>query len=72
MPKRIRWIVLAIAIAVLVGGGGLLYVQQMLAFPPMSAYDTTVISGKPETASCINKGGKAPLAIELVEHYDHT
>jgi hypothetical protein len=67
MRKRTRWIVLALAVVILAVGGGLVYVQQILAFPPLSAYDTTVVSGKPDAASCINKGGKAPLAIELID-----
>lgn len=33
----------------------------------MPAYDTTIISGKPAAASCINKGGKTALAIELID-----
>lgn len=61
-------IILFILLGVMgIGGGVYYYVQQTLIFAPLPTYDTTVISGKPATASCINKGGKTALAIELID-----
>ena len=52
---------------VVVGGGILLYIQQILAFPPLPTYNTTIISGRPEGAACINQPPSAGLAIELID-----
>ena len=62
-----RWILLSFAVVVAVIVGAVVYLRWTVAFPPLPTYDTTVISGKPDAASCINKGGKAPLAIELID-----
>lgn len=66
MKKSTLFLVLLIAMVV-IGGGAYTYFQRTLAFPPLPTYDTTVISGKPAVASCINKGGKTVLAIELID-----
>lgn len=41
--------------------------QRTLAFDPLPTFDTTVISGRPAGAECINKSSRAPLAIELID-----
>lgn len=66
MQNRSFLLVLLLGVVV-IGAGILFYIQQTLRFAPLPTYDTTVISGKPAAASCINKGGKAPLAIELID-----
>ena len=58
---------IVLLLAVVVIAGAYYYFQRTLAFPPLPTYDTTVISGKPAAASCINKGGKTALAIELID-----
>ncbi len=63
-----RNVVITVIVGLLaIGGGILFYIQQTLKFAPLPTYNTTIISGKPEGTSCINKGGKAPLAIELID-----
>jgi hypothetical protein len=67
MNRRFTIILLFLGLILLGAGGVYRYIQQTLQFPPLPTYDTTVISGKPAEANCINKGGKAPLAIELID-----
>jgi hypothetical protein len=63
-----RSILLALLLGVVViGAGVLIYVQQTLRFSPLPVYNTTVISGIPIGASCINKGGRTALAIEMID-----
>ncbi len=50
-----------------IGGGIAGYVQQTVAFGPLPTYATTIIADRPATGSCINKGGKTALAIELID-----
>ncbi|MBX3010939.1 MAG: hypothetical protein KF832_05505 [Caldilineaceae bacterium] len=64
---KLRTFLVGLLVVIGLIGGGYLYVQQLITLPPLPSYDTTIISGKPAAASCINKGGKAPLAIELID-----
>ncbi len=66
MNKRNLFIAVIIGLGV-IGGGVLLYIQQTLRFAPLPSYNTTIVSGKPDGASCINKTRSAGLAIELID-----
>lgn len=50
-----------------IAAGGVYYVQRTLTFPPLPTYQTRILSGKPEGASCLNKQRSASLAIELID-----
>lgn len=41
--------------------------MQTLAPGPLPQYDTTVVSGRPAGAACINEGGHTAVAIELID-----
>jgi hypothetical protein len=67
MNKRSILIIIGIALLAMVAGG-YFYVKQVMAFQPLPTYKTTVISGKPVGASCVNKGGSLPaIAIEVID-----
>ncbi len=65
--KKHPWLIVALIALCAVGAAAYFYVQQTLRFAPLPTYDTTVISGKPDGASCINQEPNAGLAIELID-----
>lgn len=50
-----------------IAASGAYYVQRTLTFPPLPSYDASVLSGKPEGASCLNTLRSPSLAIELID-----
>jgi hypothetical protein len=56
-----------LAIVVLVGAGIYAYIQRTLSFDEPPTYDASVISGKPEGATCLGAGIDPGLAIELLD-----
>lgn len=63
-----RTIIISIIAGLLaIGGGIVFYIQQTLTFAPLPTYDTTVVSGKPDGVSCMNKSRSTGIAIELID-----
>lgn len=63
-----RTIIISIIAGLLaIGGGIVFYIQQTPTFAPLPTYNTTVVSGKPDGASCINQSRSPGIAIELID-----
>ncbi len=63
-----RTIIISIIAGLLaIGGGIVFYIQRALTFAPLPTYNTSIMSGKPEGASCINKSRSSGIAIELID-----
>lgn len=63
-----RTIIISIIAGLLaIGGGIVFYIQQTLTFAPLPTYNTSIMSGKPDGASCINKSRSTGIAIELID-----
>ncbi len=72
MSSLQRRSILLLLVFVIASGTGIyfyaqFYVQQTLSFPPLPTYNTTIVSGKPTGAGCINRDGQPAIAIELID-----